>query len=400
MIIYTTIEKYDNFNIVNLKYWIIDKCKKWIIQTNNDNINILFIPMSNGRMDNIIKSFKDYLNKKNINILNIKGKKLNINYDLTNILKTIFFPLIDKDYNFTNIELKGYTKQSLITLLTQTDNKPPVSLNNNCKYCSKSFSTKSNCNRHLLICEKKLVTSVNNENIEENKEPNIKTIITDAVENVVNNKMDVLTNMFKDLSDKINTTNINNINSNNSTTNNVNIQINNNYKTKKEKLDHYFKHRIDLDTFITKYSSDPKYHLTKDEAEILIQNSENLGVEGYSSGLYTYLKKKYCLQLEDLTGDKKKYYEISLPFISTDTKGRTHYELTKNDGWLLSSSNDKIKSIVNISDQQIFNHHNKFICYSAKRGKKTIINIFLRKSYYNTTDPQLTDSSLTNAIES
>ncbi len=117
MIIYTTIEKYDTFNIVKLKYWIIDKCKKWIIQTNTDNINILFIPTSNGRMDNIIKSFKDYLTKKNINILNIKGKALNTNSDLINILKTIFFPLIDNDYNFTNIELKGYTKQTLITLL-------------------------------------------------------------------------------------------------------------------------------------------------------------------------------------------------------------------------------------------------------------------------------------------
>lgn len=395
MIIYTTIEKYDNFNIVNLKYWIIDKCKKWIIQTNDDTINMLLIP--NGQINNTIKLFKDYLNKKNITILNIKSKKFNNNYELANILKTICFPLIDKDYNFKNIELKGYTKQTLINLLNQTDNKPPVSLNNKCKYCLKLFSTKSNCNRHLLICEKKSVTSENNKNNVEKNENELKDELKEEL-NGVKNQLNTMTHMFKELSDKITINNTTNINS---TTNNVNIQINNNYKTKKEKLDHYFKNMIDLDTFITKYSSDPKYHLTKDEAEILIQNSENLGVEGYSSGLYTYLKKKYCLQLQDLdlVSNDKKYYEISLPFISTDTNCRTHYELTKNDGWLLSSSNDKIRSIVNISDQQIFNHHNRFICYSNKRGKKTIINIFLRKSYYNTSDPQLTDSPTTSAIE-
>ena len=43
--------------------------------------------------------------------------------------------------------------------------------------------------------------------------------------------------------------------------------------------------------------------------------------------------------------------------------------------------------------------NNKFIYYSSKKGNKTVINVFLRKSYYNTTDPQLTDSPETIAIE-
>jgi hypothetical protein len=149
---------------------------------------------------------------------------------------------------------------------------------------------------------------------------------------------------------------------------------------------------IDIDTFISNYKDNKKYHLTKDESQVLLENSQHLGIEGYSSGLFTCIKKKYCKQLQDLdlVGDDKKYYEISLPFITTDTRCRTHYELTKNDGWKLSPSNDKIKSIVSISDQQIYNHMNRFICYSAKRGKNTVINVFLRKSYYDTSESGLT----------
>jgi hypothetical protein len=150
---------------------------------------------------------------------------------------------------------------------------------------------------------------------------------------------------------------------------------------------------IDLDTFTENYKNDPKYHLTKDEALVLLENSEKLGVPSYGEGLYTYIKKKYCLQLEDLTGQKHPYHESFLPFICSDINLRRHYELEK-DGWKLVKDTDKIKKIVNISDQQIFNHHNKFVCYS-KKGKNTVVNIFLRKSDYSEIE-----SGFDNLIES
>jgi hypothetical protein len=174
----------------------------------------------------------------------------------------------------------------------------------------------------------------------------------------------------------------------NNVQNNVNVQINNTYISKKDKLNSYYKDMIDIDTFTDNYKNNTKYHLTKDEAKVLLENSENMGIPTYGEGLYTYLKKKYCLQLEDLTGKEVKHYESILPFINNDTNLRSHYELTK-DGWSLVKTNDKIKKIVNISDQQIFEHHNKFICYSSKKGKNTVVNIFLRKSDYSNIEPTL-----------
>jgi len=96
--------------------------------------------------------------------------------------------------------------------------------------------------------------------------------------------------------------------------------------------------------------------------------------------LNTYLKKKYCLQLEKLTGETKKYHECVLPYISNDANLRSHYE-KRNNGWILVKSTDKIMKLLNISDQQIYNHHNKFVHY-PKKGKKKAINILLRKSDY------------------
>jgi hypothetical protein len=420
MLIFINIKDDDILDIHDLRDWLFENCNKWVVYIDSPSIFTICATNHINRLDSVIRSLKrafdtsnkncEFKSKVSKNILNTREIKNDEKF--VQLFKAYFYNHLTNKYDFKKFEFKNYTKKNIISILNKFEkyekseqleiNEPTkvedikqnlieetVKTQMLCVFCLKDFKKKFNKLRHEKICKKK----DNNKNNIEKNENELKEEL-----NGVKNQLNTMTHMFKELSDKITINNTTNINS---TTNNVNIQINNNYKTKKEKLDNYFKNMIDLDTFTNNYKNDVRYHLTKDEAETLIQNSEHLGIEGYSSGLFTYLKKKYCLQLQDLdlVGNDKKYYEISLPFISTDTNCRTHYELTKNDGWLLSSSNDKIKSIVNISDQQIFNHHNKFICYSAKRGKKTIINIFLRKSYYNTSDPQLTDSPTTSAIE-
>jgi hypothetical protein len=140
---------------------------------------------------------------------------------------------------------------------------------------------------------------------------------------------------------------------------------------------------IYIDTFTDNYKNNSKYHLTKDEALILLENSEKLGIPSYGEGLYTYLKKKYCLQLKDLTGTEIKHYESVLPFICADINKRSHYEFNNQKEWVLLQGTDKLKKIVDISDKQIFDHHKKFIDYPKKKGKVTVINVFLKKSDYN-----------------
>jgi hypothetical protein len=390
MIIFTNIVNDNIINIDDIKPWLLKNCQKWIILNEESNINIIFSTKI-IRLDSIIRSFKGFIFKINENV-KINTKKINQEENFSQILKTYF---CKTNNTFDNIKLKGFTKKYLFSLLEKNnDNNDDVNIKI-CSYCSKSFKTKFNKTRHEKICNKKNI-------IDEKTEANIESIINNKVENIVKNQLtninDNMTNMFKELNDKLtNVQQVSQIQQVTNNTNNVNIQINN-YKTKKDKLNHYLKNMIDIDTFISKYSSDPKYHLTKDESQILLENSENMGISSYGDGLLTYIKKKYALQLQDLTGDEKKYHEVILPFICSDINLRNHYELTSN-GWLLNKNNDKIKNIVTISDQQIFNHHNRFICYSAKKGKNTVINIFLRKSDYSQIEPQLTDSPTTSAIE-
>jgi len=257
-----------------------------------------------------------------------------------------------------------------------------------CKYCSKKFNSVSNCNRHVKKCKYN-----KNDNISKNENLDIIESIINKFDNFttkeemkdVKNQLKDLTTMIKNLNNSSNgnnntTNNVNNTTNNvNNTTNNVNIQINNNCKSKRDKLNDKFCDGITLDTFLENNRNDPQFEITKDEAKTLLENSENLGIISYSEGLFTCLKKKYSLQLEKIKGIKQKYYEVILPFICSDVNLRTHFEFNDNE-WNLVKSIDKIKNIVTISDQQIFKHHNRFVCYSSKRGKNTVVNVFLRKS--------------------
>ncbi len=138
---------------------------------------------------------------------------------------------------------------------------------------------------------------------------------------------------------------------------------------------------VDIITFLDNYKNDPRFQMTKDESQVLFDNSETMGINSYSEGLYTCIKKKYALLLNSLFGKNKNYYDIILPFLCNDVNLRNHYELT-NNGWEIIKKTDNIKKILTISDDQIFKHHNKFVCYTSKRGKNQVINFFLRKSDY------------------
>lgn len=100
--------------------------------------------------------------------------------------------------------------------------------------------------------------------------------------------------------------------------------------------------------------------------------------------------------MEDITGSKTNYTDSVLPFVCADTVNlRSHYELTPDDGWILVKSTDKIKDIIEISGNQIFDHHKKFVDCASKKNEKPIINIFLRKADYSKIENKLEELSKT-----
>ena len=186
MIIYSTIDKNNIINVHHIRYWLYDNCKKWIIYDTLPTIYIIFTTNSSSRIDNIIKDFKSNISKQLKNCVFFlksqskffKSKKLNNNNknDLTKTLKQYFFIGQEAQYDFNNIELKGYTKNYIIKLLNNQEiekidskkNSPVTIVESNpltteskidcdiekktCTKCLKIFSTVSNCNRHVKNC--------------------------------------------------------------------------------------------------------------------------------------------------------------------------------------------------------------------------------------------------------
>jgi hypothetical protein len=383
----------------SFRYWIADHCVKWILHKNTTNIYAIVKIGLNTRQDTLVKKLKNKFEndpkycKNFIKTRNIENNKSLIDFFIK------YFANNDKTItkkNFNNIELKGYTTNYILTLIKNTEIKDDIKDNEEekdaknssilyrkalCSICNKTFSNIYNKNTHEVKCKLKIKNDSVSMKIENftNRLDAINSNFDKAIKNL-ENKTDVISNTI---------TNIGTINNVNAT---ANIQINNNgntgkYMSKKDKLN-LIKDMIDIDTFINNYKNNSKYHLSKDEARILIENTEKMGIEGYGKGLYTYLKKKYCLQLEDATDKKYNYYDCILPFISSDTNLRRHYE-RQSDGWVSISSKDKLNSVVNISDNQIFNHHQRFADYSMKTGKSRIVNVILRNACYENIEPEL-----------
>ena len=85
-----------------------------------------------------------------------------------------------------------------------------------------------------------------------------------------------------------------------------------------------------------------------------------------------------------------------IPIICKDIKNlRSYYLLSSENGWQLEKTNKKLELLITIIDNQIYHHCKKNIKYSSKRGKTSIINIFLRKSDYAKIEDKLDKVSKT-----
>jgi len=406
-----------NTNIfICLQYWMNEKSVKWILQkkqiTNDQFIfEIILITNKYSNSANLSKTLKNYIMTFNndtminnkCNIYNIKTYY--INSDTVFLKYLLNFIDINNLKNLTNtfesetLKIYKYSQKNIIEQLkntfleknqTKNKNKDVHNTNNtnntnlkeifNCKdqnkkkddlkcnYCKKDFSKLSNVKRHEKNCKQNL----NNNNLLikiQSLETELK--LREELEKK-NEHIIKLLEKEKEI-EYINITN---------TSNNLNVIVNNNFtNSKKDKLNLFFENTIDIDTFIDKYQNDPRYKLTEEETKCLLEITEANGYISFANGVFYFLKNKYKLQLEDLTKTKLDNNDMFvLPFVNGDGNCRNHYE-KKPEEWAIISSTDKIKKIISISKDQIYNHHNKpiFIC-----GRDTVstVNTLLRNSDY------------------
>lgn len=406
-----------NTNIfICLQYWMNEKSIKWIIQKKQINENkfifeIILITNKYSNSANLSKTLKNYImtfnNDTMINnkchIYNIKTNYINsdkvfIKY-LLNFIDINNLKNLNNTFESETLKIYKYSQKNIIeqlknTYLEKNQTKSKTidtnnkEINNNskeepikkkdhlkCNYCKKDFSKLSNVKRHEKICKQNL----NNNNLlikiqSLETELKLRKELEKKNEHIIK-----LLEKEKEI-EYINITN---------TSNNLNVIVNNNFtntntnnnNTKKDKLNLFFENTIDIDTFIDKYQNDPRYKLTEEETKCLLEITEENGYISFANGIFYFLKNKYKLQLEDLTKTKLDNNAIFvLPFVNGDGNCRNHYE-KKPEEWTIISSTDKIKKIISISKDQIYNHHNKpiFIC-----GRDTVstVNTLLRNSDY------------------
>jgi len=61
--------------------------------------------------------------------------------------------------------------------------------------------------------------------------------------------------------------------------------------------------------------------------------------------------------------------EAIMPILLVDGSARSHYEKNETK-WIRTPSMDKLKAIYNITNDQIFKHHNKHLLYNGYQRKK------------------------------
>jgi hypothetical protein len=357
MLYFVIIEKNDSdVNIIlnKLLIWLSEKSSKWIINClDNNYIHCIFDSILYSTTTKLTRALLIYCfgNIKNINNNNkIITTKLIKNDNHFNIVLKTISNSFDLNIFINNIKIQGFTKQYLLKILKSVykSNK-----NYKCELCDKEFSRNDTLTRHINnFCKENKKNTIE-------QTSNTDKIINNTINNITNNITNHITN-----------------NTNNNTTNNT-TNITNNIQNN---LNIYLNNTIDMDTFIEKFKNDPKYQLNSSETEKLYELASDEGTLSYGNNLMYYLKRKYKSQLKDINNIDIDPSDCVLPFVNTDSNLRTHYEKTP-DGWVLIKNDDKIQSLVIISNDQIFNHHKK-LYYLSARNKKRISNILLKKSDY------------------
>ena len=169
-----------------------------------------------------------------------------------------------------------------------------------------------------------------------------------------------------------------NSNNNNKITNNItNINM-----PKLDFLNSHFCNVLNIDDFIENYKNN--YCLSQEETQTLLDNflikSMYNSIDTLIKNLFVYLQKKAHKMYKDFKGQELNIDEVILPIILVDGSARSHYEKNATK-WVITTSIDKLKIIYDITNEQIYKHHNKYLDYNGFREKKIQMGILKENNY-------------------
>ncbi len=280
-----------------------------------------------------------------------------------------------------NIEdLLNYSDE-MVNIIDDDNTPTIININNNnveltlykCITCNKYYKHHSSFSRHKIKCNKKTNKVTTGIEIEMQKIISEHEIIKKDLE---------IARLKTELTNK--DSNVKNLQVQVNNADKVNLQnntINNNVKISKiQYLNVNFGDVIDINTFITNYKNE--YGLTNKQTETLLDNYKNGGINSCISTLVYYLKESAIQQYKEIKGKEISKVDIILPFILSDKYLREHFEKNVSGEWDKTTMIDNIKTIVGITDDHIYKHHNTYMQLTDPQKKK-LINGVLKASGYS-----------------
>ena len=301
-----------------------------------------------------------------------------------------------------NYERHCLTKKHIVLLNKKS--KP----NYFCSDCDKDYKHQSSFSRHKKLCngnkKPNNTREINTNNTREiNTNNNISNLELKLIKKDYEHKLEIEKLKHKNQLEKkelekqleikeIENKNLQLINDskNKKITNKINVEINNINICKLKNLNSNFSNVIDINTFIENYKT--KFGLTNEQSLILLENSQEGGINSCISSLVYYLKDSAIKQYKEIKGQEIARNDVVLPFLLSDKSLRDHFEKSINGKWDKTTMNDNIKKIVTITNDHVFKHHKQFINISGHQNKR-LMNGILKASCYsllsNITDPEL-----------
>ena len=335
---------------------------------------------------------KHYNSKKHINntICDniIKSECITNDINNLNTNNNLICSICKKEYKFLN----GLKKHQLKCNTNETN----ILLNDKINKVKKDFKYKLEIEKYKLEIEK-LKLELKTEQLKTEYEQKLEIEILKSELKYKNNENETLKQMTN------NNTN-NNSNNNNKITNNItNINI-----PTLDFLNTNFCNVLNIDDFIENYKN--KYSLTKEETQILLDNSSMGGLDNCITTLACYLQRIAHKMYIDLKESNLTVKEAIMPILLVDGSARSHYEKNETK-WIRTPSMDKLKAIYNITNDHIFKHHKTHLLYNGYQRKKIqngilkmcdyarlndLKNDFYKKKYITNQDSSSNTQEITN----
>ena len=252
-----------------------------------------------------------------------------------------------------------------------------------CVNCKKEYKFLSGLKKHQLICNQKENDSLLNEKINKLKKDFKHKLEIEKLKSEYEHKLEIETLKLKNEYElKLknqeceNLKQITNTNSNNN--NKITNNITNINMPKLDFLNSNFCNVLNIDDFIDNYKN--KYCLSKTETQILLENSLMGGLNNCISTLSCYLQRIAHKMYTELKCENLTVNESIMPIVLVDGSLRSHYEKNETQ-WIRTTSMDKLASIYNITNDQIYKHHSKYLAYDAYQKKKIQTGILKANNY-------------------